>query len=137
VTSRRQPTPRLDLDLPDPLDGFDRWWSSYPRKEGKSKAREHWATMRPDERERCVDTQAAWNRYWTQSRTELRFVPHGSTWLSQNRWEDDPPEGEAPTKTNTVLRNLADRHAQAIAAERHPSATAVEVDQARAIGSGR
>jgi hypothetical protein len=76
---------------------FEEFWSIYPRKEGsKEKAKASWARQNLDAQadriisELCArtDLDASWQ--------EQRFIPHASTYLNQQRWEDDwsrsPPE---------------------------------------------
>lgn len=77
------------------VDEFDSFWSMYPRKTGKGKARESYRTARKkasageiaEGLERQLSTFAA---------SEIRFVPLPATWLNQERWTDegDPKPGE-------------------------------------------
>jgi len=84
--------------MPMPTD-FDTFWRCYPNKQGKSEARKRWARMTPAERCEAADTLGMWVEFWKLAGTEQRFIPHGSTWLNQRRWEDDLPELPAPTLT--------------------------------------
>ena len=47
--------------------------------------------------------------YWKTKETELEFIPHPSTWLNQERWEDEiviepkkQKESREVKKTNTA-----------------------------------
>ncbi len=72
------------------LSAFDRFWTAYPRREGKSEARSSFAKVGA---EQFIDTVlAAVERQkaspqWTKDDGE--FIPHPKTWLNQKRWEDE------------------------------------------------
>jgi hypothetical protein len=85
----------LPLDLPpvhlDATDFFEQFWTAYPRKVGKPAARRAFATAC----RKCPLPEMGaglrrWRAYWAY-RNEPQFVPHPSTWLNQERWNDDPP----------------------------------------------
>jgi hypothetical protein len=72
---------------------FDRFWHAYPRKIGKGAARKAWKKLKPDE---ALLTQMLaaieqqrdsiqWNR------DDGQYIPLPSTWLKQERWEDELP----------------------------------------------
>lgn len=70
-------------------DGFDSFWSIYPRKEGKQKAIQAWRKLKPDFplREKIAESVKR------QSRTEQwlkGIIPHASTYLNGGRWDDEP-----------------------------------------------
>ena len=70
-------------------EGFDEFWSAYPRKTGKGDAEKSWIKMRPP----LADVLAAleWQRTqesWTKDRGQ--FIPMPSTYLNQKRWLDEP-----------------------------------------------
>ncbi len=71
--------------------GFDRFWSSYPRRQGRGAAQKAWgktAELRPP----IVDlleavAQQSKQREW--QRDSGRYVPRPASWLNQRRWEDE------------------------------------------------
>ena len=70
--------------------GFEKFWSAYPRKEGKQKARAAFekVTVSLDTLLSAIDEQkksAQWNKDGEQ------FIPHAATWLNGKRWEDQLP----------------------------------------------
>lgn len=84
-------------------DGFDAFWSVYPKKVGKGLARAAWHKIKPSgdiigavERQK---RSAAWLREGG------RYIPNPSTWLNQQRW-DDEPDPEVPVLTEKNLNNL-------------------------------
>ena len=64
---------------------FDRFWSAYPRKVGKGAAQKAW---RAATKKAAPDTIiAAVQRFpWSD---EQQFIPHPSTWLNAERWNDE------------------------------------------------
>jgi len=71
-------------------DGFAEFWSMYPKKVGKGAARKAYATAikkhPPDEiltdLKRLLPTLTA----------KADFIPHASTWLNGERWDDERQE---------------------------------------------
>lgn len=73
---------------PDPDLGFDRFWSLYPRKDGKQAARQEWERLTPEERSSVIaDIPARLKANWDGR--PLDKLPHASTYLHQKRWQDE------------------------------------------------
>jgi len=72
---------------------FDAFWKAYPRKVGKGAAQKAWAVaVRKADPDRIIEGV---ERYpWPD---DPAFVPHASTWLNGQRWEDELP-GMKPRK---------------------------------------
>ncbi len=72
-------------------NGFDRFWESYPRKVGKGAARKAFDRALPKiaAADRIGVLMAALDRV-KPTWAEAQFIPHASTWLSEERWEDEP-----------------------------------------------
>lgn len=75
-------------------DGFDDFWSAYPRKVSKQTALKSWKSGKlakiadqiiADVKHRC-DTE------WKGQ--SVQYIPHPSTYLNQRRWEDETPPQE-------------------------------------------
>ena len=68
--------------------GFDRFWQTFPRKEGKKLAERAYrkATMKIGEDELL----AAAGRYRDDPNREPEYTAHASTWLNQERWNNPP-----------------------------------------------
>lgn len=90
--------PRGDVEQ----DGFDAFWSAYPRKVSKAPARRKWARMTSSERQAALQALPAHIEAW-KTRGDIQFVPHPATWLSQRRWEDEMIVRSAPTKAARSL----------------------------------
>lgn len=83
---------------------FDRFWSAYPRKEGKQKAISAFekVTVSVQTLLDAIERQkksAQWNKDSGQ------FIPHPATWLNGKRWEDQvlPEKQEIPKGASGVL----------------------------------
>ena len=68
---------------------FEEFWSLYPRKIAKAVARKAFARLSEQQQlDACkaIDDHLA---YWKAKETELEFVPHASSWLNGERYEDE------------------------------------------------
>lgn len=81
---------RLGERTDDAADAeFQRFYDAYPRKVGKPAARRAWAgARRKAEAEAIFNGLQRWLAYWRDK--DSQFVAHPSTWLNQERWNDDP-----------------------------------------------
>lgn len=70
---------------------FDAFWSAYPRKVAKEKARESFEKLNPDDGLLAVMVAALKTQSldpdWQKEKG--KFVPHASTWLNGARWMDE------------------------------------------------
>lgn len=93
---------------------FDAWWTIYPRRVGKPKARTAFkaAAKKAKGTDALFDGLAPWVAYW-DDRGEPEFVPHPTTWLNGERWNDQPPASSTGKvkigkgATQSVLERLA------------------------------
>lgn len=102
----RPVTPRED---PRIEAWFEAFWQAYPRREGKPAARRAFKAAL----KRGADLQAmgaglrVWGAHWAE-RNDPQFIPHPSTWLNQERWNDTPPPLAAP-RSGSVLERARQR----------------------------
>lgn len=77
---------------------FEAWWSSYPRKVGKGRAR---AAYRAARRKAAPEKLAAAVAQQTPLLTAKgpEFCPHPATWLNGERWLDEAP----PPPPHTIV----------------------------------
>lgn len=86
-------------------NAFEDWWATYPRKVGKRKALAEWrrATKRitPDELNARTREFAIFH---TTQETNPRYIPHPTTWLRRDGWEDElaPTPQKPASDGNTV-----------------------------------
>lgn len=68
---------------------FDTFYAHYPLKKSKAPARKAFAKLNPDAElyQKIMDAVTAQkaSRQWQQK----QYIPHPSTWLNQERWEDE------------------------------------------------
>lgn len=73
-----------------PLSDFETFWALVPRRVGKKAAERAWrAVERRGESVEAIEGMRAYAAAFAQSDTELKYVPHPSTWLNRRGWEDD------------------------------------------------
>lgn len=98
------------LNIAEFPPGFDRFWTAYPRKQGKGIAAKAFARIRPDEALletilAAVSAQAS-TEQWRKDGGQ--FVPMPATWLNGQRWLD---ETTAVGATDPVLAEMFRRGA--------------------------
>lgn len=71
---------------------FETFWSAYPRKEGKQKARQAFDKVNvPVETLLAAIESQKKSPQWTKDGGQ--FIPHPATWLNGKRWEDQVTTG--------------------------------------------
>lgn len=72
------------------INDFDEFWKAYPKKLAKAEARKAWGqtkSVRPDLTKLLSSIEAACKtEQW--ARNGGMFIPHASTWLRGERWDD-------------------------------------------------
>jgi len=70
------------------VDDFDTFWSAYPNKVGKANAKKAWSKKKPDIDTvlRAINMQQLTHQW---SKNNGRFIPHPTTWLNGERWNDE------------------------------------------------
>lgn len=73
-----------------PLSDFDTFWALVPRRVGKKAAARAWrAVERRGESHEAIEGMRAYAAAFAQGGTDMKYVPHPSTWLNRRGWEDD------------------------------------------------
>ena len=68
---------------------FEEFWALYPRKIAKAAARKAWSKMTSEQQLMAAKAISTHCEYWKVKETELEFVPHASSWLNGERYEDE------------------------------------------------
>ena len=68
---------------------FETFWALYPRKVSKRVAQRKFEALKKDEQQQALDALPNHIAYWKSKNTEMEFICHASTWLSQYRFEDE------------------------------------------------
>jgi len=79
------------LEKPERTLDFDNFWKTYPKKQGKMMATKAWNKISPNEVKKSAIMKglkaACATEQWTKEGG--KFIPMASTWLNQERWEDE------------------------------------------------
>jgi len=78
---RTPPTP-----LPGECDGFEQFWSVYPRKVSKQKTARAWGKIKPIEIPLILASVETWSKTEQWHREGGRFIPYPTTFLNERRW---------------------------------------------------
>lgn len=74
-----------------PSEDFERFWTAYPRRDGKQEAWWAWYNANPDST-LTNEIIAHVNRrknLWEWKKEGGQYIPHASAFINQRRWEDD------------------------------------------------
>lgn len=83
---------------------FEEFWAWYPRKVGKAAARKAWNKRKTDAE---TIIAGALRMGTDRNLPEIQFVPHPSTWLNEERWNDDPYPPRSKTNLKEIQRQEA------------------------------
>ncbi|CAB4195614.1 Protein of unknown function DUF1376 [uncultured Caudovirales phage] len=99
IPTREPKNPRTKKPTPlaSEVGGFDTFWAAYPKKVAKPEAKKAWTNLKPDQEliARILTALTETKRTPDWTREQGRFVPHPSTWINQQRWEDELSTAES------------------------------------------
>ena len=88
----QQPQPATTPELSSDQAFHEVFWPAYPRKIAKFAAFKAWKSLKlPDDDQETLDKIMKGLDFYLKEEWDLdrpKFIPHGSTWLHQRRWED-------------------------------------------------
>lgn len=96
--------------------GFEDFWGRYPNHAGKKPASRAWDKLHPSGTLqeiiiKALDEQKLWPGW---QKDGGQFVPHASTWLNQERWNDEAPtNGAGPSKRTADVPTYQELQAEA------------------------
>jgi hypothetical protein len=73
-------------------DGFERFYSAYPRKKGRAEAQRAWRKVNPEEVD-LIFARLELLKLGEWNGKDLQYIPYPATWLNGRRWEDDIETG--------------------------------------------
>jgi len=86
-------------------DRFEEWWSHYPRKIAKVACRKKWKAKKLDARAEMLIgallEQIEHDEKWKEG-----FIPHPSTYINQERWDDEVQYAVEPVEVNHDLEMI-------------------------------
>jgi hypothetical protein len=68
---------------------FNLFWAQYPKKVGKLTAQRSWEKLSQENQQKALEAIVEHRKYWAAKGTDWEFIPHASTWLNQERFEDE------------------------------------------------
>ena len=68
---------------------FEQFWQQYPKKVGKLTAKRSWEKLSLENQQKALEAIVEHRKYWVAKGTDWEFIPHASTWLNQERFEDE------------------------------------------------
>lgn len=96
---------------------FEELWKSYPKKQGKANARKAYFKARKNGTQKAAIEAGLinYNHYVEINRIDPRFIKQGSTWFTQECWNDEyietrSPDIPAPTKPLTPEEEAWRKH---------------------------
>ncbi len=111
-------------------DGFDEFWTAWPRKHGIKKARAEWKKIIFDV-DTVIDMAGEWAAHYAKHGTDKKWIPEPANWLSGERWLEDLPlihgdakgaaiakaKANAPVVKERAVEVASEAPAEAIATE--------------------
>lgn len=91
-TKKKKENTSYRANLARPMDTplFLAFWQAYPRRIGKGAARIAFArSLSFADGNAIVQAAIAYAAHCTEMQIEQKFIPHPTTWLNTERWEDD------------------------------------------------
>jgi hypothetical protein len=96
VTPREEIRERSDQIKTDTRGAFESFWRIWPRRIGKPKAQTAFGqACKRTSPEEIIAGAATWAQHWGNERTDPQFIPHPTTWLNRDGWNDQPPDPAA------------------------------------------
>jgi hypothetical protein len=91
------------------LDGFEAFWSAYPKKKSRADAEKAWRKLAPSPEliQRIMGAVAAQRGSVDWVRESGRFIPYAASWLNAARWEDSPDEAIPHVSKQTLALTQA------------------------------
>ena len=74
-------------------DGFEAFWTAYPKKKSKGQALSAWKKLKPDSSLQALILKAveAQKRSPDWQKDKGKYIPYPATWLNAMAWEDEMP----------------------------------------------
>lgn len=98
---RKKSVPKNELEK-----AFKELWDMYPRKQGKANAfKDFEKAIKDGESIEAIKAGLiAAVKHWKVAKTEMQFIPMGSTWFHQKRWLDDLAEQHGQQELGSRFR---------------------------------
>ena len=91
------------------VEMFEQFWNAYPNKKTKKKAYDSWKKIDPSDKlfkEIMVGLERAkGSKQWQKD--DGQYIPHPTTWLNQERWNDEDVLSPLKAKPKSKYAHLA------------------------------
>lgn len=88
------------------VEGFDEFWSAYPKKTAKADAEKAWAKIKPDLQ--TVLTALSWQSSLEDWKKENgKYIPFPASYLNSKRYEDEKPTAKTSSDNFIKPRQLS------------------------------
>lgn len=89
---------------------FDLFWEAYPKKVKKPRALRAWKKIAPDKgkAEKIINAVNAWKLTDEWDKEAGRYIPHPSTWLNDEGWENELPKSKDQLLDEKIARSLGE-----------------------------
>ena len=95
IQSESNTNPKLKCSTQELDRMFDKFWTVYPRHEGKQNARKAFDKLHPDDALLEQMISAVLKQKQCDQWQDAKYIPHPATWLNGRRWEDEPAKASA------------------------------------------
>lgn len=103
TTKQRKITKQYCASNDDAIDRFDQFWNIYPKKKDKLRAKRLWSKLKLDDKADMIIADVAHRTVIDAQWQNAQFIPHASTYLNGQRWEDEiSKEIRKPFKQETA-----------------------------------
>lgn len=87
------------------MNGFEKFWTAYPKKLAKVDALKAWTALKPDAPllARILQALESQRESPDWQKAQGRYIPYPATWIRAHRWEDELDSG-APEESDSVRR---------------------------------
>jgi DNA replication protein DnaC len=93
---------------PTTEEQFEAFWRLYPRKVAKAAARKAWLRLVKDTKLADYVVLALRKQINAQEwlSKDVQFIPHATTWINQQRWEDEVVPANQPASAAPVFAGV-------------------------------
>lgn len=96
------------------VEGFDAFYTAYPRHVGRRAAAKAFkAAAKRAKIDQIMKGLEGYKAYWEARQTKKEYIPHPSTWLNQDRWDDEldvPPPSDRHRRLDAELDALTEKN---------------------------
>lgn len=100
----------IDKDREDNIYNghFEEFWRLYPKKRKKSEARKKFMKIKESELDKMISWLNRYIEYWRRKGTEMQYIPDPTTWINQERWNDELESSNNAVIPKKVPYNMPD-----------------------------